>query len=135
MIVPCFVFFRRFLVFWNAGVTLVSPRLLSGFPHWIKTYTGSLGVKLFLCPECYVSRVMLGRLHKRQLESKVINRCLISYQTMVGSSPRLLSHICHKSNLLFLIVFIISIMMMILVDCFNTSVSNKIWKIKTHSFF
>jgi hypothetical protein len=43
-------------------------------------------------------------------------------------------HICHKSNLLPFIVFIISVILTFLA-CFNTSVSNKIWKIKDHSSF
>src|SRR5205085_677183 len=43
------------------NIILVSPHILSGFPDsavsWVKTYLGSLGVKLLVCSECHVSKV------------------------------------------------------------------------------
>jgi NADH:ubiquinone reductase (H+-translocating) len=45
----------------NVNVILISSHILSGFPDsavsWVKGYLGSLGVKLLICSECYVSEV------------------------------------------------------------------------------
>lgn len=45
----------------DVNIILVSPHLLSGFPdsavNWTKAYLRSLGVKLFVCPECHVLQV------------------------------------------------------------------------------
>ena len=45
----------------DVKIMLVSPHILSGFPdsavRWIKGYLVSLGVKLLICSECYVSEV------------------------------------------------------------------------------
>jgi NADH dehydrogenase len=45
----------------DVDIILVSPHLLSGFPdsavNWAKAYLRSLGVKLFVCPECHVLQV------------------------------------------------------------------------------
>jgi NADH dehydrogenase len=48
----------------DVNIILVSPHLLSGFPdsaiNWAKAYLRSLGVKLLVCPECYVLQVRPG---------------------------------------------------------------------------
>ena len=64
-----------------------------------------------------------------------VTACKIIFATSHDkNSPRMCSHICHKSNLLLLVIFIISVIMTF-APCINTSVSNKRWKIKDHSSF
>jgi NADH dehydrogenase len=45
----------------NVNIILVSSHILSGFPdpavRWAKGYLGSLGIKVLVCSECYVSEV------------------------------------------------------------------------------
>jgi NADH:quinone reductase (non-electrogenic) len=75
----------------HVNVVLVSPSLLSGFPdstvNWVKTYIGSLGVKLFLCPECYVLQVKRHSIHLK--DGREITHTMFIWTGGVTASPLL----------------------------------------------